>query len=321
MRGAEYAELEAFVAVASEGSFVKAAGARGMSTSALSEAVRSLEQRLGVRLFDRTTRRVTMTVAGEELLSHAEPALEGLRMAYASVATLRNQAAGTLRLNVSNSLAATMISPTIGRFLEAYPGVNMEISVADDVEEIIGGGFDAGIRHGWRVGLGMASVPISSKLPMLVFASPDYLAKYLAPNTPQDLQRHKCIRLRLVDGTFFSWKFQRNGVPVDVTVKGPLIVDTNELLIQAALDGVGLIYISAQQTADLVNDQRLIPILQDWSPPPISYYLYYSERREPSTPLRLFIDFLTRASDDGASDAPERSQPRKILAKQERAST
>lgn len=295
MRGAEYAEIEAFVAVATEGSFVKAAAARTLSTSTLSEAVRSLEQRLGVRLFDRTTRRVALTVAGVELLAQARPALEALRMATASAAALRHHAAGALRLNVSNSLAATMIGPTLARFLDAYPGIAVEISVADDVEEIIGGAYDAGIRHGWRVGLGMAAAPISAPQPMLVAGAPAYLAKRPPPHTPQDLPLHHCIRLRLADGGFFSWRFEKDGVPVEVAVTGPLIVDANELLVQAALDGVGLIYISAEHIAQAIGQGRLTPLLQDWAPPPTSYYLYYSERSKPSTPLRMFIDFLATA--------------------------
>jgi DNA-binding transcriptional LysR family regulator len=297
MRGTEFAELEAFAAVATEGSFVKAARARGLSTSTLSQAVRSLEQRLGVRLLDRTTRRVAMTVAGEELLAHVQPALAGLRMAAASVVALRNHPIGSLRLNVSNALAAAMITPIIARFLVANPGVNIEVSIADDIEEIVRGGFDAGIRLGWRVGLGMSSVPISQKLPMLVFASPNYLAKYSTPQTPQDLQRHRCIKLRLADGTFFLWKFEKNGVQIDVSVNGPLVVDNNELLIQAGVDGIGLIYASAQHASFFMEHGRLVPVLQDWSPPAIAYYLYYSEKRKPSAPLRLFIEFLTRAFD------------------------
>lgn len=294
MRGAEYAEIEAFVAVATEGSFVKAAAARALSTSTLSEAVRALERRLGVRLFDRTTRRVALTVAGVELLAQARPALEALRMATASAAALRHQATGALRLNVSNSLAAAMIGPTLARFLEAFPGISVEISVADAVEEIIGGAYDAGIRHGWRVGLGMAATPISAPLPMLVVGAPSYLEKRPPPQTPQDLPLHHCIRLRLADGGFFSWRFEKHGVPIEVAVTGPLIVDANELLIQAALDGVGLIYISAEHVATAIRQGRLTPLLQDWSPPPMSYYLYYSERSKPSTPLRLFIDFLAQ---------------------------
>lgn len=304
MRGTEYAELEAFAAVATEGSFIKAARARGLSTSTLSQAVRSLEQRLGLRLLERTTRRVAMTVAGEELLSHVQPALAGLRVATASVTALRNQPTGPLRLNISNALAAAIVMPTIARFLALNPGVKVEVSIADDIEEIVHGGFDAGIRLGWRVGLGMSSVPISPKLPMFVFASPAYLAKYSTPTAPQDLQRHRCIRLRLADGNFFSWKFEKSGVQIDVSVNGPLVVDTNELLVQAGVEGIGLIYASAQHASFFVAHGRLVPVLQDWSPPAIAYHLYYSDKRKPSPSLRLFIDFLSLAFDERDVRAP-----------------
>jgi DNA-binding transcriptional LysR family regulator len=309
MRGAEYTELEAFAAVATNGSFAKAAQARGVATSTLSQSVRSLEQRLGVQLFHRTTRRVAMTVAGEQLLAQVQPALAELRIATSSVASLRNQPTGTLRLNVSNTLAAEGVSPLVARFLSTNPGINIEINIDDEIKKIVDGGFDAGIRHGSRVGLGMASTPISQKYRMLVFASPNYLAKYPALRTPEELQRHKCIRLRLADGTFFSWKFEKNGIPMEVAVNGPLTVNTNEFLLGAAVDGIGVIYISEQHTASLVEKGLLVPVLEDWSPPPIAYYLYYSARRRPSGPLRLFIDFLTMAFDENNACASERLTP------------
>jgi DNA-binding transcriptional LysR family regulator len=301
MRGAEYTELEAFTAVATKGSFAKAAQARGIATSTLSQSVRSLEQRLGVQLFHRTTRRVAMTVAGEQLLAQVQPALAELRLATSSVASLRNQPTGTLRLNVSNTLAAEGVSPLVARFLSINPGINIEINLDDEIKKIVDGGFDAGIRHGSRIGLGMASTPISPKYRMLTFASPDYLAKYPAPQTPEDLQRHKCIRLRLADGAYFSWRFEKGGIPLEVVVNGPLTVNTNEFLLGAAVDGVGLIYISEQHAASLVQNGSLVPLLEDWSPPPIAYYLYYSARRRPSEPLRLFIEFLSAAFDENVA--------------------
>lgn len=301
MRGAEYTELEAFTAVATKGSFAKAAVARGVSTSTLSQSVRSLEQRLGVKLFHRTTRRVGMTVAGEQLLAQVQPALAELRMATSSVAALRNQPTGALRLNVSNTLAAEVVTPLVARFLTVNPGINIEITVEDEIKKIVDGVFDAGIRHGWRVGLGMDSTPISKKSRMLVFASPLYLDKYSVPRTPEELQRHKCIRLRLADGTYFSWKFEKDDIPMEIAVNGPLTVNNNELLLSAAVAGIGLVYISEKHTAPLVEKGALLPLLEGWSPPPNAYYLYYSAKRRPSAPLRLFIDFVTTTLEESDS--------------------
>jgi len=293
MRGTEFAELEAFSAVAMQGSFVKAASVLGISTSTLSQAVRSLEDRLGFSLFNRTTRSVALTEMGERLFAQVRPAIDELRLATKSVLALRDKPLGTLRLSVSSIPASIVIAPVMADFLSLHPGITLEVTVDDSVSDIVSGRFDAGIRHGSRIGLEMAAaVQVTKKSRMMVLGAPDYLAKHGRPNVPQDLQGHRCVRLRMADGTTFRWLFDKTGISLEVSVNGPLIVNTAELMVRAALDGVGLIYITEEYVKPLLESGKLLPLLEDWSPAPSSYFLYHAHAKNISIPLRFFIDFL-----------------------------
>ncbi len=299
MRGTEFAELEAFSAVAMRGSFVKAAAGLGVSTSTLSQAIRSLEDRLGVALFTRTTRSVALTEAGERLFAQVRPAIDGLRSAMEMISGSRDQPLGTLRLSVSNIPATMVVAPVMADFLQEHPGITLEVTVDDNLGDIVSGRFDAGIRHGWRIGRQVAAVQVTRKFRMVVLASPDYLARHGRPRVPQDLQQHRCIRFRMADGAFFRWHFEKGGKKLEISVTGPLIVNSADLMVRAALDGVGLIHLTEEYAQSLVDEGRLLPLLEDWSPPPSSYFLYHAQSRNPPVPLRLFIDFLSRRLGQG----------------------
>lgn len=294
MRGTEFAELEAFSAVAMQGSFVKAASFLGVSVSTLSQAVRSLEGRIGHSLFKRNTRHVSLTEAGSQMLIKVRPAIDELRLAIRSAKALQDRTLGTLRLSVSHVPATMVIAPVMADFLIQNPGVSLEVTVDDSMSDIVTGRFDAGIRHGSRIGLDMTAVQVTKKSRMVVLASPAYLARCGYPELPRDLQTHNCIRLRMADGTCFRWHFEKTGTDVEVTVNGQLIVNTVDLLVRAALDGTGLIYLTEEYTEALVREGRLVALLKDWSPPPASYFLYHAQTKNLSEPLRLFIDFMTQ---------------------------
>ncbi len=205
MRGPEFAELAAFVAIAEHGSFVKAAAALGISTSTLSKMIRVFEERLGVRILNRTTRSLALTEAGERLLAQVRPALNELDASIEGLNAFRDTPAGILRLNVSSLAAAMVIAPILGRFVAAYPAITLDISVADVSIDIVAGRFDAGIRRDRRIEQDMIAVRVSRESRLVAVASPDYLAKHAPPKVPQDLRRHNCIRFRLGDGTTAKW--------------------------------------------------------------------------------------------------------------------
>ncbi len=306
MRGTEFAELEAFSAVAMQGSFVKAAAILGISAPTLSQTIRSLEARLGLSLFTRTTRSVALTDAGERLLVQVRPAIDELRSATRSFQAMRDKPLGTLRLSVSNVPATMVVAPVMAPFLDQHPGITLEITVDDSLSDILSGRFDAGIRHGWRIGLEMTAVEVTRKSRMTVLASPDYLARCGQPRVPQDLEKHSCVRFRMADGTFFRWLFEKTGMKLEIAVNGPLIVNTADLMVRAALDGVGLIYLTEDYAESQVKAGRLVPLLEDWSPAPSSYYLYHAQNKHVPVPLRLFLDFLKNR------DAPVEAEARPL---------
>ena len=294
MRGTEFAELEAFSAVAMQGSFVKAAVFLGVSVSTLSQAVRSLEERIGYSLFNRSTRHVSLTEAGNQMLIKVRPAIDELRLAVRAAKAMKDRALGTLRLSVSNVPATMIIAPVMADFLLQNPGIAMEITVDDSMSDIVTGHFDAGIRHGSRIGLDMTAVQVTKKSRVVVLASPEYLARFGLPELPRDLQTHNCIRLRMADGTFFRWHFEKTGTNVEVEVGGQLVVNTVDLMVRAAVDGVGMIYLTEEYAEPLIEEGRLVALLKDWSPAPASYFLYHARTKKISEPLDLLIHFLIK---------------------------
>lgn len=292
MRGTQFAEMAAFAAVAERRSFAKAASHLGIARSTLSQNLRALEERLGVRLLNRTTRSVSLTEAGERLLARVGPALGELSGATQDLAVFRQGPAGLLRIVVQPPVATLLIGPLLGRFLAEYPGIQLDVSVARLPADIVGEGFDAGIRFGEQVARDMVAMRVMGEARFVVVAAPDYLSRHPAPQTPRDLQQHNCIRSRLPHGAIFGWDFEKGGRRVHAAVGGSLIVDDIDLSIRAALDGIGLAYLLHDYVAPHIADGRLVPMMEDWSSRLSGFFLYHSSRRHVTPPLRALIDFL-----------------------------
>lgn len=293
MRGTEFAELKSFVAVVERGSFTKAAVSLGISTPTLSQTIRALEERLGVRLLNRTTRSLSLTEVGQRLFDQTKPALDQLTAATGAISSLRDVPAGTLRLSVSSIPAEMILAPILGPFLKAYPDITLDIVIDAVPRDIVDGHFDAGIRHGWSIGPDMIAVPVTRNSRSLAIASPDYLADHPHPKVPQDLRRHRCVCTRFGDVPLFRWSFEKDGETLDVAVNGPLIVNSAALLVPAVLQGIGIGYMFEDYIMPWIREGRLVPLLEDWSPRRSRYYLYYAGNRQIPSPLRAFIDFLT----------------------------
>ena len=291
MHGTEFAELNAFVAVAERSNFARAAVHLGLVPSTISQTIRALEERLGVRLLNRTTRSVSLTDAGEKLLARIRPAIMELGAAVEDLNEFRNTPTGTLRLNVSNVAAQIVLAPMIKAFLAAYPAISLDITADDSRSDIAGGRFDAGIRVGRLVGKDMQAVRVSEPSRSIAIAAPDYLQRNPAPKTPQDLQRHNCIRLRS-DNQMLDWEFAKGKNTIEMSVNGSLVVNNMNLMVHAALDGIGIGYTIESYVSTDIARGRLVSLLTDWSPEHHSYYLYYSGRRQLPVPLKVFIAFV-----------------------------
>lgn len=292
MRGTEFAEMAAFVAIAERRSFAKAATHLGFARSTLSQNIRSLEERLRVRLLNRTTRSVSLTEAGEQLLARVRPALAELAVAANELKGSHQGPTGLLRLAVQPPVASFLMGPLLGQFLSKYPGIRLDISVVKMPANIFSEGFDAGIRFGEQVERDMIAMRVMGEARFVVVASPEYLARHSAPRTPQDLQSHNCIRNRLPNGAIFGWEFKKKGRSIHAKVEGTLIVDDIDLSIQAVLSGVGLAYLLYDYIAPHIASGQLVPLLEDCSPRMSGFFLYHSSRRQMTEPLRALIDFL-----------------------------
>jgi DNA-binding transcriptional LysR family regulator len=286
------AELNAFVTVAERCSFAGAAVQLGISRSRLSETIRELEDRLGVRLLNRTTRSVAPTAAGERLLARIRPLLVDFEAVLNSVNAFRDKPAGLLRLTVPPPVASFMLAPLIARFLGQYPEIELEISVDGALTDIVAGRFDAGIRAGDRVERDMIALRIGEGISSVVVAAPGYLARHKPPMTPRDLGVHNCIRFRFPSGVILPWQFEKMGRQVEVAVEGRLTVNDPELAVEAALDGVGVLYTALSYAAPEIKAGRFVPLLEDWQTPPAALFLYYPGRRQVPVPLQMFMDFL-----------------------------
>jgi DNA-binding transcriptional LysR family regulator len=292
MRGTEFAEMAAFVAIAERRSFAKAATHLGVARSTLSQNLRALEERLRVRLLNRTTRSVSLTEAGEQLLARVRPALGELTAAANELGGVPHGPMGLLRIAIQPPVASFLMGPLLGRFLAKYPGIRLDISVIKMPGNIFNDGFDAGIRFGEQIDRDMVAMRVMGEARFVVVASPKYLAQHPAPRTLQDLQTHDCIRNRLPNGAIFGWDFQKKGRPIHVRVEGTLIVDDIDLSIHAVLDGVGLAYLLHDYIASHIASGRLVPLLNEYSPRLSGFFLYHSSRRQVTAPLRALIDFL-----------------------------
>jgi len=286
-------DLAAFLAVARARSFTRAAGQLGVSQSALSQTVRALEARLGLRLLTRTTRKVAPTEAGERLLQTIGPRLEEIDLELASLSALRDRPAGTIRLTSTENAAAAVLWPALQKFLPHYPDVKVEIVIDYGLTDIVAERFDAGVRPGGMVAKDMIAVPIAPDMRMAVVGAPSYFAHRSPPRTPRDLTEHNCINLRLPShGGVYAWEFEKNRRELRVRTEGQLTFNAAALMIEATLAGFGLTYLTEQQVQPYLADGRLIRVLADWCPPFSGYHLYYPNRRQPTPAFALLVDAL-----------------------------
>lgn len=297
MRGTEYAELRAFAAIIEHGSFTRAAAHLGVTASTLSQTVRRVEERLGVRLLNRTTRSVAPTEAGQRLIRRLAPALQELEGAVLDAKQTAQRVAGVLRLNTSRVAAITYLAPILGKFLLAYPDVRMDIVTEERLIDIVAERFDAGIRLGEKLHQDMIATRLSGDLLMKVVASPAYLARAGEPKRPQDLIHHRCLGYRRPsDGSLYRWEFERGDEKLEVVVDGPLMVDEPAMLTQVACAGAGIAYQFAHQVDNDIAQGRLVQLLPEWTPAFPGFYLYYPSRRQMAPPLRAFLDFIAQAN-------------------------
>jgi DNA-binding transcriptional LysR family regulator len=303
MRKLGFAEMNAFVAIAERSSFAKAATHLGISRSTLSETIRGLEEKLGVRLLNRTTRSVALTEVGERLLAELRPALDGFEAAVESINVFRDKPAGHLRLTVPRPASRMVIEPILSKFLTAYPAISLEIITDSALTDIVRDRFDAGIRPGHRVEQDMIAVRVGEDARPTVVASPNYVRRHPRPKQPADLQRHNCIRQRFASGAMFPWAFEKRGKSLEVAVKGSLIVSDGDLALRAAADGVGIARLPATSVGPLIGGKRLVPLLEDWQPRSVGFFLYYPSRRQTPAALQAFVDFL-KAHSRANSGAP-----------------
>ena len=294
MRGAEFAEMKAFVAVVDRASFARAADHLGLTRSALSQTIRHLEDRLGVQLLNRTTRSVAPTEAGSRLHERVAPMIVEMDAAVAQAVAGTGRTAGTLRINTLGMAAKKVIAPRLGRFHRAHPDVVLDIVIDDSLSDIVAGRFDAGIRVGKRLEKDMIAVRLTPDVKLHAVASPDYLAKRGEPRTPTDLRRHDCINWRFPgSGRIYRWEFMKKGKKLEIAVEGPLVSNHQDVVVEAALQGLGILYAYDHDRVDeAIACGRLKRVLTDWSPTSPGLFLYYSNRRHPQPALRAFIDCL-----------------------------
>ncbi|RWE82879.1 LysR family transcriptional regulator [Mesorhizobium sp.] len=291
MRGTEFSKLKAFAAIIEEGSFVRAAARLRVSPPALSQTIRGLEERVGVRLLNRTTRSVSPTAAGETLFARLAPAFSELEGAVADAHASRDRPAGSLRINVPRIAAMRFIAPILGDFQRAYPDIALTVIIDDMLTDIVEGRFDAGIRLGERLEKDMVAVKLSEDLQMAAVAAPAYLENRTIPRHPQEL--HRCINFQWPGGgNIYRWEFARGQRALEIAVNGGLTVNDTELMIRAALDGVGVAYMLDYQVRPWIEAGKLIRFLEAWSPRFPGFYLYHTSSRQVPPALRAFIDFL-----------------------------
>lgn len=316
MRGTQFAQLTAFVAVAEHSSFTKAASYLGISTPSLSQTIRSLEEKFGVRLLNRTTRSVTLTEAGQELLGHLNPVMAGLDKAIDAINAFRDKPAGMLRVVVHPVAALTVIGPLMARFSAEHPEIRLDICVDDERKDIVGERFDAGIHLAERIPQDMIAVPIGGRSPLRTVASPDYLARSAPLSAPGDLRQHNCVQYCWAGNEGGRpWKFNSADRAVEVRVEGSLNVNDLDLALRAGLDGVGVVQLPEVVVAPFIADGRLVPVLADWSPQWADFALFYSSRRHVPLKLRVLIDFIrreTRHSPTRSVEARQRAPLRLI---------
>jgi len=293
VRREELVDLNAFLTVAEEESFTRAAARLGTSQSSLSRTIRRLEDRLGLQLLTRTTRKVAPTAAGGRLLGTLKPALDSILAELTTLSELREKPAGTIRITTSEHAADSVLWPALERLLPDYPDIDVELSIDPGLTDIVGQRFDAGVRLGGAIAKDMVALRIGPDQRMAVVGAPRYFDKHGRPDTPQDLAEHDCINLRLLSaGGFYAWEFEKAGQEVRVRVDGQLAFDDVRMIVRAAAAGFGLAYVMEDRVRAQLADGRLIRVLDDWCPAVPGYHLYYPSRRQHSAAFSLLVDRL-----------------------------
>ena len=289
----DFNDLLAFVLVAREGSFTRAAAQLGVSQSALSHTIRGLESRLGLRLLTRTTRSVSPTEAGERLLQTVGPRLDEIEEEVSALSELRDKPAGTIRITTAEHAAHSVLWPKLAKFLPNYPDIKVEINVDYTMTDIVAQRFDAGVRLGDQVAKDMIAVRIGPDLRIAVVGSPAYFAQRPPPETPKDLTAHNCINLRLpTHGQLLLWDFEKSGQSLNVRPEGQLVFNSSSAILRAALEGFGLAFVPEDMAEPHLGKGRLMRVLEDWCQPYPGYHLYYPSRRQSSPAFRLVVEAL-----------------------------
>ena len=288
--------VEVFLAAAEHRSFRKAATALGVTPSAISQAVRALEARIGTTLFTRTTRSVGLTEAGERFFARAKPAFEELVAASQAARELGERPTGLLRLAVPRAVVPTLLEPLLASFCEAYPEIEVEIAASEAMVDLATGGFDAGVRLGQFIAADMVAVPLSPPFRFIVVGSPDYFARREPPRNPEDLRGHACLRLRRSAGTLASWSFIEHGKKIEVVVSGPMIANDFVTMLGAAIEGVGLAQMPGPVAAKALAEGKLVQVLEPYAAMTPGVFLYYPSRRHMLPKLRAFIDHVKRSA-------------------------
>lgn len=292
LRRADFADLAYFLQIARHRSFRRAGLELGVGASGLSHAIRGLEERLGVRLLNRTSRSVTLTAAGEALQASIAEAFDTIGGAVEGLNRYRDVPMGRIRLSVPTDAADHLIAPVLPDFLDRYPGIELELSVSNRMIDVVDSGFDAGIRYGGTAPEDMVALRVSADFQWIVVAAPAYLARKPAPEHPRDLAAHDCVRVRIGDDSIYQWEFERAGEALDVEAPGNLTVDDGRLGLAAVLQGRGLMYVSEHMARPHLDAGRLAKVLEDWAPIGSGFHVYYSSRRQVPTALRLFIEHI-----------------------------
>lgn len=293
MASVDFNNLKAFIAVAREGSFTRAAAQLGVSQSALSHTIRKFEAQVGIRLLTRSTRGVSPTEAGAQLLQNIAPHYVGIETELAALGEFRDTPTGTFRITAHDHAVDTVLWPKLVPLIVDYPDIKLEISVQYGMIDIVAERYDAGVRLGSRVAKDMIAVCISPDQRMVVVGTPDYFLKKPPPQTPQDLTAHNCINLRLPTyGGLYAWEFRKDGVPLQIHVQGQLVFNTTQQMLRAALSGFGLAYVPEDLVREHVMEGQLKQVLDEWTPSFPGYHLYYPSRRQPSRAFILIVNTL-----------------------------
>jgi DNA-binding transcriptional LysR family regulator len=297
--------LSAFLAVAEERSFTRAAKRLGVSQSALSHAIRGLEERVGVRLLTRTTRSVAPTEAGEQLILHLRPALVDIRETLERIAGLRERPAGRVRLLVPQFALMSVLGPKLGQFAREYPDVVLDVTTNDSRMDLVAAGFDAGIHYGEFIEKDMVAVRVSQDHRAAIVGSPGYFDSHPVPTSPRELTGHRCINFRHGSAGVYRWEFDKGDESLTVAVDGPLVLDNVELMIGAAIDGVGLAFVSEADATPHLECGALVRVLEDWCQPFPGFFLYYPSRRQQPAALAALIDALRLSAAPPAKIPPQ----------------